>query len=171
MWHSCSVQEADKYPESTNGAYATRSPRDIAWVLAVGLAPLLVLVLTMAAVALSVRRDSSADVLGSWNLYVVFGITMFAPIMVIACIGALALIASFPVGRAISSIGNAAAIVCMTILVYAEIAVLITPAADRDPDSWVAALTPSGTALVVVPYLALLAANAYVITRLWRTRP
>lgn len=170
MWHSGPVQEADKYPETTGGD-ATRDPRDIPWVLGVGLAPVLALILTMPVVALLDRQDGGmSDAFGDWNLYTVFGLTVFAPIMVVACVGALVTIANYTAGRWISSAGNVAAIMCAAVLVSAEITDLVTPSTDRDVASWVSALTPSGTAVVVVPYLALLVANVYVLVRLWRPR-
>ncbi|MGB3371024.1 MAG: hypothetical protein WBA81_10420, partial [Rhodococcus sp. (in: high G+C Gram-positive bacteria)] len=101
-------------------------------------------------------------------LYAVFGLVIFAPIMVVSCIGALVMISRFRVGRWISTAGNVATAVSMAILVYAGTADLVVRPADPDPDSWVSALTPVGTILFVVPYVALLAANLYVIRRLWR---
>lgn len=162
------MQEADNYPEMGGGA---RSPRDVAWVLGVGVAPVLALVLAIPAVAVLERRGVVlSNVIGDWNLYAVFGLTVFAPIMVISCIGALVMISNFHVGRWISSMGMAATILCTIVLTCAAVADAITPTPRGDTDNWISTITPSGTALFVVPYLALSGLNVYTIVRLWRAR-
>ena len=170
IWHSREVHEADKHPEPpVEGPPATRGVRDVGWVIGVGLAPLLLLALTTPAVVILGSRDGLIPaVLSNWNLYAVFGLVIFAPIMVVSCIGALVMISRFRAGRWISTAGNVATAVSMAILVYAGTADLVVRPADPGPDSWVSALTPVGTVLFVVPYVALLAANLYVIRRLWR---
>lgn len=164
------MHEADKHPETpTGGQPAARGVRDVGWVIGVGLAPLLLLALTTPVVVILGSRDGLLpEVLSNWNLYAVFGLVIFAPIMVVSCIGALVMISRFRVGRWIATAGNLATAVSMAILVYAGTADLVVPPADPDPDSWVSALSPVGTILFVVPYVALLAANLYVIRRLWR---
>lgn len=164
------MHEADKYPQTAAVGHRTRSPRDIEWVLTVGVAPLLVLVLTMPVVALIDHQDLLPGALGDWNLYAVFGLTVFAPIMIVACVAALVMIGDFRAGRAVSTFGNITAILGMTVLVTAEITDLFRPVVDGDPADWVSALTPSGTPLFVVPYIAVLVANTYVVLRLWRRR-
>lgn len=164
------MHEADKYPQPTVIGHRARGPRDIEWVLTVGVAPLLVLVLTMPIMALIDHQDLLPGALGDWNLYAVFGLTVFAPIMIVACVAALVMIADFRAGRAVSTFGNVLAILCMTVLATAEITDLFRPVVDGDPAGWVSALTPSGTPLFVAPYIAVLVANAFVALRLWRQR-
>lgn len=164
------VHKVDNYPETALGdARATGGAGDVGWVLGVGLAPLLGLALTMPAVVIMDHRGGLlSEVLSNWNLYAVFGLVIFAPIMVISCIGALIMISKFSIGRWISTAGSAAMIACMSLLIYAGARDLVAPTSGVDPIGWISVLTPVGTLLFVAPYLVLLAANIYVVCRLWR---
>jgi hypothetical protein len=48
---------------------------------------------------------------------------------------------------------------------------LLAPPEHRDPNSWAGPLSILGTTLFVVPYLAMVAANGYLLVRLWRRPP
>lgn len=162
------MHEADKNPErAIVGFSPARGPRDVAWVLTVGLSPLLVLALTVPPVAIMGHRGRLlSETLGNWNLYAVFGLVVFAPIMVVCSIGALVMISNFAVGRWISSLGSLAMSVCAAVLIYAGATDLVAPGGSSAPATVLAA-TVLGTASFVVPYGALLAADLYVVRRLW----
>lgn len=165
------MHEADKNPERALAGFSpARSPRDVTWVLTVGLSPLLALALTVPPVAIMDHRGRFlSETLSNWNLYAVFGLVVFAPIMVVCSIGALVMISNFTAGRWISSMGSLAMCVCAAVLIYAGASDLVAPA-DNSAPAMVFAVTSLGTAAFVLPYLALLAADFYLLRRLW-SRP
>lgn len=138
----------------------------VAWV---ALLPLILLVVSLLGAYVEDNRGSwVGDVLAMWNLIGIFGLLVFIPLVTVSLVGAGALRWKFQLGRWLSSLGSSAMILVATAVVLGAIVDLFAPPEHRDPNSWVGPLSAPGTGLFVVPYLVMVAANGYLLVRLWK---
>ncbi|MFI6430739.1 hypothetical protein [Rhodococcus oryzae] len=143
--------------------------RDSVQVIWVALLPLMLLVVSLLGAFVEGNRGTwVGDVLAMWNLVGIFGLVVFIPLVVVSLFGAGVLPSKFHLGRWLSSLGSSAMMLIAGALVVGAIADLTTPPERRDPNSWAGPLSLLGTALFVVPYLVMVAANMIVIVFLWK---
>jgi hypothetical protein len=142
---------------------------DTVRVVWVALLPLMLLAVSLLGAFVEDNRGSwVGDVLTMWNLIGIFGSMMFAPLVTVSLIGAGVLRWKFRVGRWLSTLGSSTMIIVATALTLGAIADLVVRPEQRDPNSWAGPLSLLGTVLFVVPYLGMVAANAYVLVHLWK---
>ncbi|MFG1781389.1 hypothetical protein ACGFIU_03050 [Rhodococcus oryzae] len=148
------------------GSWQRRDSVHVTWV---ALLPLMLLVVSLLGAFVEDNRGSwVGDVLVMWNLIGIFGLVVSLPLVVVSLIGAAVLPSKFHLGRWLSSLGSSAMMLVAGALVVGAIADLTTPPEYRDPNSWAGPLSLLGTALFVVPYLVIIAANTFVLVCLWK---
>lgn len=161
----CSAEAEEDTRDLRKAGWRTR---DTGWVTWVALLPILLLVVSVPGGLIEDNRGTMiGDVLVTWNLFGIFGLVVFVPVMTVSLFGAAALNRQFRFGRRLASLGSAATALVFAALASSMIAETVSPPQWRDPNSWAPVLTPFAASLVVVPYFAITAANVYVIGRLW----
>ena len=152
----------------TGTAERSSSAQDFRWAVWIGSLP----TIFGAAMVLSMLVAGTLGVtppgaVANWWLFGVFGLAVFLPVAVVAWTGAVALGSHYKVGRWAVTIASASATVVSAMMVYGMFELLARPEL-RGQESWVSAPTAGGAVLFAVPYVAICAANAYLVTRLWR---
>lgn len=178
LWQSAGMVELQGDGPGTSGAAGGdirpprevgRRPGDIARTVGVALLPLILLGGSLLGGLIEDNRGTMiGDVLVTWNLVGVFGALVFLPVVVVSLVGAGVLAWQFRFGRWLASIGSAAMVLLASALVYGMVADVVDPPEWRDPYSWAPPLTPLTVTIFVAPFLAIAAANVYVVLRLWK---
>ncbi|WP_349536656.1 hypothetical protein [Rhodococcus rhodochrous] len=140
------------------------------WISVVALLP----VLFAAATLLSAhyldehRRSGIGDVLSNWYFLVVVGSVVIVPVVVVSLCGVAALTRRFRLGRLLSTVGCAAALLVSAALTFAGVSEALSGGIrQQDPNSWTPSLSAVETVVFTAPFAVIVGANVWVLVRLW----
>lgn len=143
--------------------------RDKRWTWCAILAPLLLLIVGFAAMAVlnEVANPSSAlDVTANWALLMVLGAFFYLPALVATGLAVAAITALPLVGRIIATVGLLWTSVVWAVAVADTARMTFNPQ-PWDEYSWAATLTLAELVVFSVPYVALVLVNVVTIWALW----